>query len=310
MIWNRLNIRKAIGIAKLSIPFIAALLGYTPLPSTADEDPNRDWIERPWGYRYVIQIESPHSYRINKEFAEKKVAQGKRINHFDLEPLFPLAVSITTDLEGYRGADMAIGAMVIQFDKDGWVTTPNLLSLRLRGGMNRLFGIVLSAGDQPDSWQFDIGYWYTGQSGYELAYTPAICDTSEVPVFRDKSGRYTKGFAADKLDQLGNFGCREWAYYLQSDRHPYIDVTSYGKDKSTYIRPILGWGRFDIPPKPVIGKHGNVWVCLHECPNGEAPGIITDIKAWAKANDWPVPKPPKKQPMFPDREYKRGEFVD
>ncbi|WP_434516299.1 hypothetical protein AB6Q56_06615 [Dechloromonas sp. ARDL1] len=122
-----------------------------------------------------------------------------------------------------------------------------------------------------------------------------------------------KGFKPSSLSTGGSFGCREWSYYLQSDKHPYIDVTSYGKDQFgpySYIRPILGWGRFDIPPKPVIGKHGKVWVCLHECPNGEAPGIIPDIKAWAKANNWPVPKPPKKQPMFPDREFKRGEFID
>ena len=71
-----------------------------------------------------------------------------------------------------------------------------------------------------------------------------------------------------------------------------------------------GWGRFDVPPKPVIGKAFDTWVCFYECPNGEAPGIISNIKAWAKANSWPVPKPPKKQPMFPDREFKRGEFID
>lgn len=290
---------------------IAMLLGMATFV-VADEDPHRDWINRPWEYRYVIRIESPSEYEEWQEFAEKKLAQEKRINHYNLEPLFPLAVSITTDPDYYRGEDKAIGAMVVDFNKDGWVITPNVLSLRLRGRMNRLFGIVLSAGDQPDSWWFLLGEWYTGQSGYELAYTPAICDSSEVPKFytRFTAGRYTKGFAAERFDQLGNFGCREWAYYLQSDKHPYIDVTSYGKDKSTYIRPVLGWGRFDVPPKPVIGKHGNIWVCLHECPNGEAPGIIPDIKAWAKANAWPVPKPPKKQPMFPDRVYKRGEFID
>ena len=46
------------------------------------------------------------------------------------------------------------------------------------------------------------------------------------------------------------------------------------------------------------------------CPNGEAPGIIPDIKLWAARNGWPVPKRPKKQPMFFDREYKPGEFID
>lgn len=291
----------------LALQTIVFLFGSTA--SLAAEDSSRVWIERPWEYRYVIQIESPSAYGRQKRFEEREIATG-RINFFYLDPLFPLAVSLTTDPDGYRGEDMAIGAIVVQFDKDGRVTTPNALSLNLRGRMSRLYELVLSAGDQSDSWQFQFGYWYTGQSGYELAYTPAICNNYEIPLFQHKNGRYTKGFAADKLDLMGNFGCREWAYYLQNDKYPYIDVTSYGKDKSTYIRPIVGWSRFDTAPKPVIGKHGNVWVCLHECPNGEAPGIIPDIKAWARANGWPVPKPPKKQPMFPDREFKRGEFSD
>lgn len=293
-----------------SLLFLACLFCMGTALAESDEDPSRIWIDRPWEYRYVIYIESPSAYERLKRFEEKENAKSKEINFYRLEPLFPLSVSMMTDPDGYRGEDMGIGAIVVQFDKGGWVTTPNLQSLRLRGRISRPLPIVLSAGDQPDSWWFLFGYWYTGQSGYEQAYTPAICEADEIPWFQSKHGRYTKGFAADKLDQLGNFGCREWSYYLQSDKHHYIDVTSYGKDKTTYIRPILGWGRFDIAPKPVIGKHGSVWVCLHECPNGEAPGIIPDIKAWAKANNWPVPKPPKKQPMFPDRPYKPGEFID
>ena len=39
-------------------------------------------------------------------------------------------------------------------------------------------------------------------------------------------GRCQKGYTAD-IGQ-GNFGCREWGYYLKSEQHPYIDITSYG----------------------------------------------------------------------------------
>jgi len=46
------------------------------------------------------------------------------------------------------------------------------------------------------------------------------------------------------------------------------------------------------------------------CPNGEAPGIILNIRLWAARNGWPEPRPPKKQPMFPDREFKHGELLD
>ena len=69
-------------------------------------------------------------------------------------------------------------------------------------------------------------------------------------------------------------------------------------------------GRFDVPPKPVIGKHLNTWYCLHECPTGDAPGAIADIQAWAAKNGWPAPSVPKKQPLFPEKPYKPGEFVD
>lgn len=126
----------------------------------------------------------------------------------------------------------------------------------------------------------------------------------------DMDTRYKRGFSAKEYSVDGNFGCREWGYYLQNNEIPYIDVTSYGKDKTTYIRPVIGWGRFDVPPKPIIGKHGKVWVCLHECPDGDAPGIIPNIKVWAKKHGWPVPKQPVKQPMFPDSQFKPGELVD
>lgn len=290
------------------------LLGHVAKACAADEDPSRLWIERPWEYRYIIQIESPYDHEGWKRVSAKGIVSGQTINHFRIDPLFPLSISIPTDPEQRGGENQAIGAIVVQFDKDGRVITSNDLSLNLRGRMNRPFEIVLSASDQPNSWQFHLGYWYTGSGNpNELEYTPAICEGAEIPYFQDKKGRYTKGFKSSSVSTSGNFGCREWGYYLQNDKFPYIDVTSYGKDQFgpfSYIRPILGWARFDAPPKPVIGKHGKVWVCLHECPNGESPGIIPDIKQWAAKNGWPVPTPPKKQPMFPDREYKRGAFVD
>jgi len=324
---------KPMGIASLTrwlIPYVL-MLGNISLGFATDEDRSRIWVENPWEYRYIIHIESPSDYEGWKDVAEKKISNGGKINNFRLEPLFKLSVSIPTDPKQVGSENQAIGAIVVQFDRDGNVVTPNNLSLKLRGRFNSLSDIVLSSGNQLDSWWFHIGHYDIGRNPitYEdyssavpcrtdsclpddpiltAAFAPALCDlidTSDYP-----SSRYRKGYAADRFDSEGNFGCREWGYYLQHKYIPYIDVTSYTKDKRTYIRPILGWGRFDVPPKPVIGKHGNVWVCLYECPNGDAPGIIPDIKQWATKNGWPVPKPPKKQPMFPDRQLKRGEFID
>jgi hypothetical protein len=65
-----------------------------------------------------------------------------------------------------------------------------------------------------------------------------------------------------------------------------------------------------VAPKPLIGNDENTWVCLHECPDGAAPGVIPDIKAWTEKRGWPLPKRPKKQPMFPDIEREPGDFVD
>lgn len=265
---------------------------------------SRTWIERPWEFRYVMRIESPDDYEGWRKLSLKQISENDTRYAINLEAIFLLTTSISTDPQNHRGTDKAIGTVLVSFNRQAEVTSPYDWPDKLKGRLNRIDDLVLASGNGPQDIQFDLGYRYTGRSDAEIAYIPAICTLD------DHNERYKKGYSAKKLDQTGNFGCREWGYYLQNPQIPYIDVTSYGSDKSTYIRPVTGWGRFDIPPKPVIGKHGEVWVCIHECPNGQVPGIIPDIKAWAKANGWPVPKPPKKQPMFPDREFKPGEFVD
>lgn len=270
---------------------------------------SRTWIERAWEFRYVMRIESPDDYEGWRKLTLRQISENDTRYAVNLDAIFPLNTSIITDLdEDTYKDDRAIATVLITFNKQAEVTSSYNWPHKLTGRLSRINDLVLASGNGPQDILFDLGYWYTGRSDAEIEYIPAICSHTN----RDDK-RYKKGFSAKSYSKNGNFGCREWGYYLQSDKHPYIDVTSYGKDKYgpfSYIRPVIGWGRFDVPPKPVIGKHGKVWVCLHECPNGEAPGIIPDIKAWAKANNWPVPKPPKKQPMFPDREFKRGEFVD
>ncbi|MCE1239527.1 MAG: hypothetical protein LWW83_06380 [Azonexaceae bacterium] len=271
----------------------------------APEKPgDKTWIDRPWEFRYVLLVESPHEYELGHDLAKKWIDEYRAENNQTLEAIFPLTTAILTGPEDHRGNDKAIGSVLISFNEQGEVLSHYDWPHKLHGRLNRIYSLVLASGDGPQDIQFRIGKWYTGRSDTEIEYVPAICTLA------DLDERYKKGFSAKSYSVDGNFGCREWGYYLQNPQIPYIDVTSYGSDKSTYIRPVIGWGRFDTPPKPVIGKHGSAWVCLHECPNSEAPGIIPDIKLWAARNGWPVPKPPKKQPMFPDRQYKRGELVD
>lgn len=290
---------------------LSLLLALVPSTTMAapDEDPSRNWIDRPWEFRYVIRIESPYDYERWRKFGQNELDKGDVNATQAVEPIFPLSTSILTDPEdGARERNRAIGTLLVTFNQNAEVASPYSWPHKLNGHLNRIRNLVLASGNRPQDMQFRLGEWYTGRSDAEIAYIPAICSMTH-----GDDARYKKGFSAKSYSTNGNFGCREWGYYLQSDKHPYIDVTSYGKDEFgsfSYIRPVIGWGRFDVPSKPVIGKHGKVWVCLHECPNGEAPGIIPDVKAWAKANGWPVPKPPKKQPMFPDREFKHGEFID
>lgn len=125
--------------------------------------------------------------------------------------------------------------------------------------------------------------------------SPAVCDGSDAI-------RYYTDDPKDK-DYVGGFGCREWAAQLQDDDYPYIDVTSYFDDCNV-IAGFVGWSGFNNKPKPVIGKHMKIWVCLHECPNGEEPGIISSIEEWTKKHGFPMPVRPKRQPKFPNFMFK------
>ena len=116
----------------------------------------------------------------------------------------------------------------------------------------------------------------------------------------------------------GSKVCAGLAEHSPADWQPYINITTYIQpDKAalkkdpkaqpqTFIGDVLGWARFDDPPRPVIGKHGDYWLCLHECPDGEAPGIIPDIQAWTAKRGWPMPKP---LPFFADSKFSK-KFVD
>jgi hypothetical protein len=86
---------------------------------------------------------------------------------------------------------------------------------------------------------------------------------------------------------------------------PYMDVTTYHDKagKKTHIGRFVGWMGFDDAPRPVIGKHGDYWLCLHECPDGEKPGVIADIADWTGKRGWPLPKP---TPYFPDSKLMPG----
>lgn len=252
----------------------------------------------------------------------KNLAKPDPSKYQSYEGLFPFTPVADLKRTEYSENGTPWGALVIEFDASGKVTTPHTETKPLHGHLNRIYDIVVAEGSGPQDWMFMLGTWHTGRSGDDLPFVPAICDDMED--IDPRYSRYKKGFKPGST--TGFFGCREWGYYLQNSETPYIDITSYeiredytqqpdkrGKyplKRFAYIRPTKGWGRFDVPPKPVIGKHLNTWYCLHECTTGDAPGAIADIQAWAAKNGWPAPSVPKKQPLFPDKPYKPGEFVD
>lgn len=310
----------------LSLIGCGVVLGAATVAHAGDQLPATQWwIERPWEFRYFIRIDTVRHMKWGIKDWQESLQAPKVGGLATYEGIFPYSeVARLRTSPHDDDFDRSIAKLVIEFDESGNIKTPHTGPQGLAGHLNRLYSIVLAAGSTESDWYFKLGHWYTGRSDDDLVFAPAICNYKDMDDSTAEIGRYRKGFAAGFTH--GNFGCREWGYYLKSDEHPYIDITSYQwEDDETkpankkgrrpkklvaYVHATTGWGRFDVPPKPVIGKAFDTWVCFHECPNGEAHGIIPDIKAWAKANSWPVPKPPKKQPMFPDREFKRGEFID
>lgn len=183
-----------------------------------------------------------------------------------------------------------------------------------RGYIDRLSYVVLESWERESEINFyEAGDWFTGLGDISTHWAPAICDYNTTPnPFSRDSLSYLYGPKYSGHAHQGTFGCREWAYQLYDPGRPYIDVTSYmprhvESDYRTYIRDFIGWARFG-DKKPVIGRHGDDWYCLFDCPNDEPPGHIPDIKLWAAKNGWPAPKPPTRSPTFPDPPLKQGTY--
>jgi hypothetical protein len=267
------------------------------------KDGANTWLGRPWEYSYFIKVDSARGLEIERKIGKAKLAKANPesvqlpASVFNWQAFPPNGEAQQVDL-----SRVAVAVMQIQFDKQGRVLTPYQWKSGLAGHINRINEVVLALGDHDGELQFGLGNWYTGSSSDEAIYVPAIC------TLFDLNERYKKSFDINSSVN-GNFGCREWGFYLQSPDHPYIDVTSYQKQGMS-IRPFIGWGRFDIQPKPVIGKMGDTWLCLHDCPDKELPGVIADIRAWTAKHGWPMPQRPKKMPIFPDHQRKAGGFVD
>ena len=254
--------------------------------------PAYNGTKQAWPIRYVLFVDNAESIRrripaAHQENVDRELGKRKSLYLF-YEELFE--VTTTIKVSGRE----PVGLVLLTFDNAGQVITPYRHSVRLSGKLDEIGSLVLLAnvwGDQLNRPFYFADWRYVPGADY---ISPAVCAGHD-------DARYRPQWQA-VVNYMGNFGCREWTAQLYDKERPYIDVTSY-EGRDMYIAPHVGWSRFEDPPKPVIGRHGRVWLCLHECPAGEQPGIIPDIKKWAAKHGFPLPKRPARQPEFPNSNW-------
>ena len=194
-----------------------------------------------------------------------------------------------------HAGSIAIAPMT--FDSGGRVLNMQHFAAKL----SNIDRFVLTRPDQPKSKPYAFGDWNQGIPG-DASFSPAFCTTLD-------SHRYDAHW--NRNDYRGNVGCREWTAQLYRPEQRYIDVTTYSR-VGNFIGELTGWARFEDPLRPIIGMHGNQWLCLHECPAGEQPGVIPNIHEWTRKHNFPMPERPARQPVYPNANYKDdlNEFRD
>jgi hypothetical protein len=276
---------------QIAIYGVAILALASVPPPTAGASPvSQSWIERRWEVRYVLLVDEASTLRSgvvqSRKFNSQQRAQGKHKDYLSARALFvPNATFFVPNAR-------EIGIVLLTFGSKGEVNNQKGLLGKLTAKITRLYelDLVRTQTDPPEAYHF--AYWAQGIPG-DVTFSPAVCSSED-------NRRYVAGW--DVENYIGNFGCREWTAQLYDRDQPYIDVTSYAS-RGAYIGALTGWSRFEDPPKPVIGRQGKTWLCLHECPAGEKPGVIPDIRAWTTKHGFPMPTRPSKQPLYPNADY-------
>lgn len=305
-------IRRSLASGVLACTLLPAL----PFPNPQYRPPSPEALGRPWDIRYVLVFLSDESWASNLNSNPKS---NQRRNRDNLPLLWEHLAKPHNEFNWINRPERDHGAklLLLRFASSGDLM-PSSSWLNGRGYFHRLSYIVFESekidGVEGEANQlYFIGNWFTGLGDISTHWAPAICDYDDTPhPFSKDSPSYRYGPKYSGHEYQGTFGCREWAYQLYDPGRPYIDVTSYmprhvESDYRTYIRDFIGWARFG-DKKPVIGRHGDDWYCLFDCPNDEPPGHIPDIKLWAAKNGWPAPKPPTRSPTFPDPPLKQGTY--
>lgn len=298
------------GRIRLVAIFIAFIAGNSAFAQATK--PRAEWLDRPWELRYVFYVTDSWKLAVEAATRRDEKASAKDLSR-SWEYLFePNSFHQSRDKWAKPGEGLTI--VLIEFDRDGRVTTPHTFEQPLFGKLHRLLYVDLSPGDYATQPRFNLGKWFMGLGDISTHWAPGLCGHNNMPSpFSKTDDAYLYGPAFANDQHAITFGCREWAYQLYDPDRPYIDITSYVPkgptfDKGTYIREVFGWARFADQRKPVIGKHEDDWYCLLDCPGGEAPGRIPNIRAWTAKNGWTVPKRPTRVPVFPDPPAKEGTY--
>ena len=269
----------------------AALALSAPSVPAAEAVPaSQRWLDRPWEIRYVLFAEEAQSWQskntASREFNVEQRASGKARIHLSAAALFEPTATLPVPDEGQ------IAVVLLAFDRAGRVLNQQGALRNMEAKRSVLGDLALIHVVSPGVNPYYFADWSQGIPG-DVTFSPSVCSS-------DDRRRYEAGW--DRDSYTGSFGCREWTAQLYARDQPYIDVTSYASH-GTFIGELVGWSRFEDPPKPVIGRHGKTWLCLHECPAGEKPGVIPDIKAWTTKHGYPMPERPRKQPLYPNADY-------
>ena len=272
------------------IALMYAVSGVHASPATVERDPSREWLDVPWKIRYVILIDSVEGMKAEIKSAIKyNLSDGKNGKNWIYLDAIALFASTASSRASKTGS---ISTLSISFDEHGRVLNTNSFLSQFNAKRSIIESLVLIRTNDPTSKPYAFADWNQGIPG-DVSFSPAVCTIVD-------SHRYDTGWRSS--DPRGHVGCREWTAQLYDPGPPYIDVTTYSK-RGNFIGELVGWSRFEDPPKPVIGMQGKQWLCLHECPSGERPGVIADLRAWTRKHGYPMPERPPFQPLYPDSEY-------
>lgn len=278
---------KKILIHHLALVLMCANAAYAT--SSGERRPSRDWIEKKWEMRYVLFIDS-------KKYMDMYIKESTKYNENDRKTggdnvyhdIYEFLPGIQKIVPAKKSD---IATATIFFDQKGNVQNQESAFKGLVGKISSILSFVLIKQAETEFKPISFAEWNQGIPG-DVSFSPALCTFIDILRYQDDW---------NKSNRRGNVGCREWTAQLYQ-KEPYIDVTTYSK-KGNFIGEVVGWARFEDGPTPIIGMQGKQWLCLHECPAGEQPGVIPDMQAWTRKHGFPMPVPPSKQPRYPNKDY-------